>query len=217
MNGRRAARVTGVSGIGAVLSYSAATLLGGRLHPGYAHRSQAISELTAAGAPRRGLLACLYLTYNLLLGLFTAGAYLSAERTRLARIGWGLQLVNVLSGLLQVTTLRMDPIGTPLTKRGIGHFVAAGLSSLCTVVGTVIVGLAGRQEPKWRPLASFSVVSGIGITATGLVAAQSAARRSRVLGLWERGTIGLYLLWVLVLSVHALLRRPGGNGPKLSP
>jgi hypothetical membrane protein len=201
--------VAGLSGIGAVLVYVAGTVLGGRLRPQYSHRSQAISELTEAGAPHREVLARFYLAYNLLLGVFATGVFVSSERSRLFRVGWALQLVNGGSGLLQVTALRMDPIGAPLTRAGIGHFVGAGLSSLCTVLGTMIFGIASRSDAFWRPLAPFSVASGIAIVVTGVPAAVSATKRSRVMGLWERGTIGLFLLWVLVLSAYALIRRPG--------
>ena len=73
----------------------------------------------------------------------------------------------------------------------------------------MVFGLASRRDASWRPLAPFSVASGIAIVVTGVPAAVSATKRSRVMGLWERGTIGLSLLWVLVLSAYALIRRPG--------
>lgn len=154
------------------------------------------------------MLARFYLAYNVLLGVFATSVFLSSERSRLFTVGWVLQLVNCVSGRLQVTTFRMDPIGAPQTRAGIAHVVFAGLSSLCSLVGAFVIGFAGRREAFWRPLVPFSVASGIAIAVTGVPAAVSAATRSRVMGLFERCTIGLYLLWVLVLSAYALIRRP---------
>jgi Protein of unknown function (DUF998) len=160
------------------------------------------------GLPHRRVLARFYLAYNVLLRVFATSVFLSSERSRLFTVGWVLQVVNCVSGMLQVTAFRMDPIGAPQTRAGIAHVVCAGLSSLCSLVGAFVFGFAGRCGAFWRPLVPFSVASGIAIAVTGVPAAVSAATRSRVMGLFERCTIGLYLLWVLVLSTYALIRRP---------
>ena len=207
MRARSAPVATGLSGMAAVLTYAAGTALGGLLRPGYSHSAQAVSELTEAGAPHRRTLAAFYLVYNVLLGVFATGVLLSSSRSRLFRVGWTLQLVNCVSGVFQVTAFRMDPIGAPLSRAGLAHVVCAGLSSLCSVSGAFVVGVACRRDAFWRSLAPFSVACSLATIATGVPAAASATRRSRVMGLWERGTIGLYLLWVLVLSAYALIRR----------
>lgn len=211
MKERSAAVAAGVSGIGAVLAYVAATVLGGILRPGYSHISNDISVLTEAGAPHRTLLALLYGAYNILLGIFATALFLSSKRSRLFTVGWALMMLNGASGMLQVTALRRDPDGVPLTRMGIGHIAGASVSSLSTIVGALVVGSVFRRDAYWRPLSSFSLANGVAIILTGLIAAISTVRRSRFMGLFERVTIGLFLLWVLVLSCYALLLKRGAQ------
>jgi hypothetical protein len=125
----------------------------------HSHLSQAKSELTEAGALHRHAQARFYLAYNVLLAVFATSVFLSLERSWLFTVGWRFQVVNCVSGMLQVTAFRMDPIGAPQTKVGIAHFVFAGLSSLCGLVGAFVFGFASRREAFWRPLAPFSVAS----------------------------------------------------------
>jgi hypothetical protein len=204
VNGRRWLVAAGLGGIGAVLAYAGATVLGGILRPDYSHVSDDISKLAEEGAPHRKLLALLYGAYNLLLGLFATGLYRSSTRRRLYTIGWALLLVNCVSGLLQVTALRREPDGVPLTTAGKGHIAGAGISSLCTVDASWVLGLAFRRDAVWTPLSSFSLGSAMAVVATGLLAGASAATRSRFMGLFERITVGVFLLWVSVVSCLAL-------------
>lgn len=51
MNGRRGLVAAGLGGIGAVLAYAGATVLGSILRPDYWHVSDDISKLTEEGAP----------------------------------------------------------------------------------------------------------------------------------------------------------------------
>lgn len=158
------------------------------------------------------LLAPLFGAYNALVAAFATGLYLSWKRTCPFRIGWALMLANCISGVFQVTVLRRDPDGVPLTKRGIGHLVGAGISSLSTVIASLALSFAFRNDRFWQPLYGFSLGSGIAIVMTGLLAGVGAATRSRFMGLLERhpeGTrIGIFLQWVVVLSSFVLLRRP---------
>lgn len=206
MKGSSGVRLTALTGIGAVLTYVAATVLGGHLRPHYSHVSDDISKLTEAGAPHRRLLALLYGVYNLLLALFGTCLFLSSTRSRLFKIGLGLMLANCTSGVLQVTAFRRDPDGVPLTRAGKGHIAGAGISALCTVLESFAVGFAVRSDRFWRPLFGFSLATGFVIPVSGMVTAIKTVRGSKFMGLFERVTIGLSLLWVLVLSGYALIR-----------
>lgn len=195
-----------LSGIGAVLVYVATTILGGILRPHYSHVSDDISKLTEAGGVHRWPLAFMYGAYNLLLVRFAVAMLATSPRSRPFKLGAGLVAVNALSGMLQVTWFRRDPDGAPLTFSGKGHLTAAGVSAICTVLGSLTLGLAFRHNRLWRPLSGFSLIIGAAMPISGTVTSFSVLRRSRVMGLLERVTIGLSLLWVFTLSVYALVR-----------
>jgi uncharacterized protein DUF998 len=195
-----------LSGIGAVLVYVATTILGGILRPHYSHVSEDISKLTEAGGVHRWPLAFMYGTYNLFLARFAMALFQTSPRSRPFKVGAGLVVMNALSGILQVTWFCRDPDGAPSTFSGKGHLTAAGVSALCTVIGSLTLGFAFRHNRLWRPLSGFSLIVGAAIPISGAVTSISVLRRSRFMGLLERVTIGLSLLWVFTLSVYALLR-----------
>ena len=62
-----------LAGMAAPLVYAATVILGGLLTPDYSHVDQAISELTATGALRRGQVEMGFVFYNVLVVLFAVG------------------------------------------------------------------------------------------------------------------------------------------------
>jgi len=59
-----------------------------------------------------------------------------------------------------------------------------------------------------RPLARGSFVAGAAIVVTGPLTAFAVAANSPFEGVFERITIGLFLLWVWGISVYLLLYEP---------
>ena len=70
-------RILLLCGILAPLVYVTAVVLGGLLRPDYSHKSQAISELIASGAPNKLLLDPLFALYNLLTAAFGIGLFMA--------------------------------------------------------------------------------------------------------------------------------------------
>jgi hypothetical protein len=58
--------------------------------------------------------------------------------------------------------------------------------------------------PSWSSLSLFSFVIGVAIIITAPFAAGSAARGSVLQRLFERVTIGVFMLWVVVVSIYGL-------------
>jgi hypothetical protein len=194
------------SGLAAVAVYVSATILGGRLHPGYSHIRDSISELTASHAVDRVLLAALFVAYNALLAVFAWGCWRAAPRLRTLRNAFGLIVVTAASGIAQVTTFPQDSSGTPATTAGAAHIALAGLSAFGCVVTAVMYGVAFRRlrlrRSSWVPC--FAVAGFLLLV--GPLAAVNVG--GPLMGLYERLTIGAYLAWV-ALTCAALVRERG--------
>jgi hypothetical membrane protein len=202
-------RWSGVLGIAAALSYVVITIVGGVLDPTYSHLRQHVSDLTASGAPTRGVLAPLYVAYNLLVVGFAVGMYLASDRSRWQRAGLALLLVNALAGVMMVTPFPEDLGGAPTTWAGKGHVAFAALASLVIVLSSFTFGAAFRRSAGWRRLATFSTAVGAAFLILGPLAAVATAHRT-LAGLAERGPVGLFMLWLLVVGAHQL--GPGQPG-----
>lgn len=65
---------------------------------------------------------------------------------------------------------------------------------------------AFRRSAAWRPLArfSFAVAVAVGFAILGPLAAIATAAKSDLAGLAERGPIGLFIAWLVVVAWFAL-------------
>ena len=184
----------------------AATLGGSTLDPGYSQIRQHVSDLTATGATTWAALAPAYAVYNVLTLAFGVGLYRAVARTMLFKLGLAALTLNVVAGLLMITVYREDSGGTPITAAGTGHIVLAGVSSLSIVAVAIILGLAFRRTNGWRGLSTFSFAIAGGFLVLGPLAALASAKQSDLAGLAERGPIGLFILWLTVVGLYAIVR-----------
>jgi hypothetical protein len=198
-------RLAGFAGAGAALTYIGATVAGSVLDPLYSQIRQHVSDLTATGASTWAPLAPAYLAYNALVVGFAGTLYLASPRTGTWKIGTGLSAINAFAGVMMVTLFREDLGGVPTTAAGAGHLAFAGVSSLAIVATAVTYGIAFRRSPVWRPLAIFSFATAVGFGVLGPLAAIATAQGSAMAGLAERGPIGLFMLWLLVVGSYALV------------
>jgi len=212
-SGRKAGtlRRAGSFAAAAALVYIAATAAGSLLDPTYSQIRQHVSDLTATGASTWAALAPLYLLYNALAVGFAIELYRASPGGRLWKLGTALLVVNAFAGVMMVTLFREDIGGLPTTAAGAGHLVFAGLSSLVIVIDGFVYGVAFRRSASLRPLAEFSIAIGVGFAILGPLAAVATAQRSELAGLAERGPIGLFVLWLLVLGWYSLAVAPRAN------
>jgi hypothetical membrane protein len=195
-------RLLAVCGILAPLLYVFTVVLGGILTPHYSHVSNAISELIKAGAPYKTLLDPLFDLYNILIVLFAVGLYHVRNALRSYRAGAILLAATGVAGLLMTLFFPQDPRGTPLTFAGQMHIALAGVESAFTIVLVFLMGVAFRRDEHWSRFSTYSLVTGALIIITGVATAIATAQGSEILGLLERCTIGLFLLWVFVVAVQ---------------
>jgi hypothetical membrane protein len=182
------------------------TVLGGAIRPGYSHLAEAISELTAAGAPNKALLDPLYALYDLLALLFGIGVFLTIGRlvpgraVGLGRLGGALLIVGGLFTLAFIF-FPQDPGGPPVTFAGTVHLVLAGVVALASLLAILLLGLAARKAPRLRGYAVFSFVAdGVVLLAGSLTPVALSGGLSPYFGLIERTTIGAILLWTFVTA-----------------
>ena len=178
-NQRLVSIIAGSSGLAALLLMLAVQVAGGMLDSGYSQVSQYISELGAVDAPGRAWINYAgFLPIGLLLGIFTAGAYLKLAKTAAARLGWILvsgislayliasaapcdpgcptegsvrQSVHNLGALLEYLA---GSIGIAIAARSLHQlsshtFVQAGSYATVVVVLTAFVVMAGDAD-QWR-------------------------------------------------------------------
>ncbi len=188
-------------GIVAVLVYAGAVITGGILRPGYDHLSMAVSELIAAGSPNKPLLDGLFIGYNGLLILFAwaFGMCVRGEGRGLSVAGTVMLAVVGVLGLAMTIFFPMDTRGSAATLPGTIHLVLAGVLSLGSLLSILFVALGSRDHDAYWV---YSLVSFFLVLLTGAAAAYTASQASPWLGLAERLTIGLFLVWVFVTSVR---------------
>lgn len=199
---RRNFVATGTLGIAAVGLYVGATLLGGILDPQYSHVADAISELTGSTAPDRAVLAPLFIGYNLILLGFGYALFRAAAGGILFPVAVVLFAIGALSGIGQVTVFRTDSVGTAETTEGMIHLVLAGVSSVLCLAIAILYGMAFRGVPAVRRLSRYSFATAAGLVLTAPLAAGSIG--TAFMGLFERITIGVFMLWVVVVSSACL-------------
>ena len=111
-------------------------------------------------------------------------------------------LFLVITGLASILMwgFPMDSRGYPLTDQGKIHIILAATESLSTVIATLLFGVGLRKTE--HVLSKISLVTGLLLLITGPLAAIATAQNSPYMGLFERITIGVFLLWILVISKY---------------
>lgn len=208
-------------GVLSSLLYVAIDLVGGLSYPGYHFSSQAISELTAVGAPSASIVAPLYLVYDLLVLAFGIGVL----RTLLPRsqalrltgsflVAYGLIGLIVATGILGDEFFRMRLRGEGSLATDAPHIVLTGVLVLLLLLTIGTGAFAFGRRFRWYSLGTIVAMLGFGIV-TGFYATRLAqGLPTPGLGVFERIDVYLPMLWIGVLGV-ALLRQPGPA--RLSP
>ena len=210
-------RILPIFGLVAPLAYICAVTLGGVLSPGYSQVSQPISDLIAQSAPHKALLDRLFLVYNL--STLSFGALLIGSARRWipdtgrpwGTIGAATLVLEGLCGLLtQLFPEARGGIQSEITFTGRLHMAFAGLSSLSTMLAIAFLGIWCRRIPRLRKRAGWCFAAVGFIFLTGAVTAVAMASDSSYTGLFERLTIGGFLVW---LGAFALAMR-SAMGPE---
>ncbi len=182
-------------------------LVAAATYDGYSRLDQAVSELSAIGAPPRLFLQLTTPLFTALLVGFGVGIWRSGRHA--------LGAVVAAHGLIGVAWLffpmssRADMVPGETSANDLGHLVLTGLTVLLI---TAMIGLSAVTFGGWfRAYASVTVVV---VMVAGMLAGRASAGIAEGdptpwLGLLERTCIGGWLIWLAVVFV-GLLR---GRGP----
>lgn len=203
-----------VCGIVSSLLYLAMNVFVAMRWEGYSSASQTISELSAIGAPTRPLWVFLGSAYTLLVAAFGWGVWESARRNRPLRVVGGLMIASGIIGLAW----------PPMHQRAV---LAAGggtltdslhiVWSMVTVLFFMLaIGFGAAAFGKRFRL--YSIVTMVILVVFGALVGLDAPRVGANLptpwvGVWERISIGVFMLWVVVLAITLLRVRDAQDAP----
>jgi hypothetical protein len=199
------------SGIGSSATYVAANIVGALQGGDYSSINQTVSELTAIDAPSRPFALPLFVASDVLSLAFGIGVVASAGRNRPLRVGgWllvGVGVANMISPFTPMHTREVLAAGGG-TLTDTAHLVVLGTTTLL-IMGSMGFGAAALGKRFRR----YSIASLLTMLAAGSMGATQAADIGANLptplgGVYERISIGAYLLWMTVLAI-ALLRANG--------
>lgn len=186
------------------------------IHDGYSRRDQAISELSAVGAPAAAFLQAMAPIFSLLVIAFGIGVWKAAEQNRWLRVTGGILIAQALSWPLWLLFPMSSRAELAAGRGGINDTGHLGLTALAIVL--ILSQMGFSAAALGRRFAAFSVamavacvISGgvVGLLSSGIVAGQATPW----LGLIERITYGSWLAWMAGLGI-ILLRR---EFPRLQP
>lgn len=192
-------------GIAAPLLYAVMLVFVPMGWEGYSAASQTVSELSAIGAPTRPLWVALGIAYTVLVAAFGWGIWRSARGNRRLRVVGAVLIASATLGLFWPP---MHLRGTEPTLTDTLHIVWMMVSGLLTLVAMGVAAAALGKRFRVYCIASMA-----GLLATGAMTSVDAPNVAANLptpwiGVWERISIAVWMLWFAVLAV-TLLRRPG--------
>jgi hypothetical protein len=198
-----------LSGLASSLVYAAVNVAVPMTWDEYSIASQTVSELSAIGTPTRELWISLIVPYIVLFAAFGWGVLKSAGGNRWLRIAGWLILAYSAFNLYWPPMHRREVLATGGgTLTDTLHLVWAGVTVFLFVLimgfGAIALGRLFRV---------YTVVSVVALIVCGLMTSLDAPNVAENLpthwiGVWERVNIGVFLLWVAVLSI-CLMRLEG--------
>ena len=214
INGRRTTlrNILLASGIGASLVYVAANVFAALVYDGYSTVNQAVSELSAIDAPSRPLMVTFLILFGVLSLAFSAGVVWSAGQNRPLRItGWALVVVGSINMLAPLFPMHMR--GAEGTWTDTAHIIVTAANVLPFFVAMGFSAWAFGKRFRLYTLTTLATVIVFGIVAGSQGGAIGANEPTPWHGIYERISIGGYLLWMAVLAV-VLLRIPNRAAKK---
>lgn len=193
------------AGVVSSLLYVAMNIFMPMQWPDYNWTSQTVSELSAIGSPTRPVWTVLAVIYVLLVGGFGIGVRMAAGENR------RLKVVGTLIFIYGAFGLFWPPMHQrSLLAAGGGSFTdTMHLLWAAMTVLIMLSVLAVGATAMGRLFRLYSVITLVGMAAFGGLTGLNADRVGQdlptpLIGVWERLSIGLFLLWVMVLAAALL-------------
>jgi hypothetical protein len=175
----------------------------------YDASSQVVSELSAVGAPTRPVWVVLGLFYTVLITAFGRGVWMAAAGNR------RLQLAGIfiaLYGALGLIWPFAPMHARDVLAAGGGTFkdtLHIGLGAVTQVLYLLALAFAAAALGtafRLYSIATFFILFTFAIPTFRAVPLVGENQPTPLLGVWQRISIGVFLLWVIVLAVVLLVR-----------
>ena len=192
-------------GLGSSLVYAAINIAVPLKWHEYSAINQTVSELSAIGAPTRELWIAVVLPYIVLFAAFGWGVLRSANADRWLRVaGWLILLYSAFNAYWPPMHQREVLAAGGGTLTDTLHLVWAGVTVFLFVL--IMAPAAMASGPMFR---AYTVASGVALVLFGFLTSLGAANVGANLptpwiGVWERLNIGVFLVWIAVLSMSLL-------------
>jgi len=194
--------ILNAGGLIAPILWAVTIIYCGSYHPEYSHYRQFVSELGERGSSTENLM---WSGAFVLPGLMIVGfGLLLLDMFRHSKVAIGAAVLLVLSGIGQIGAgvFPCDPGGMPVDPSfsQMVHYVAAVLTMLCLIAAGFLCFITAPKVlcSRWfRWYALISAVSGL----LFLLMLWAAILSGESIGLFQRLSLGVLYLWVLVLSV----------------
>lgn len=199
-----------VCGILSSMLYAVMTAFIATLWPDYSSASQTISELSAIGAPTRSLWLLPAAIYTILVAAFGWGVWKSAGRSRGLRVaGASIVAYGSLGVLWPFAPMHLREVVAAGggTASDTFHLTLAGVTVVLMMVAMVSAATAFGPRFRLYSAASLVVLFACGALTFADAPKLAANLPTPWIGAWERINLGVFLVWVVVLSA-ALLRAP---------
>lgn len=183
--------------------YAAMLLAVPVLWTGYSSVSQTVSELSAIGAPTKSAWVHLGFVWTALYLAFGGGVWRSAGGSRALRVVAG---ALVLQGALGIFWPPMHLRGSEVTLTDTLHIAWTIMNGVLTLVAVGFAAVVLGRRFRRYSVATIVVLVVAGAVSGTYAAAIQANLPTPGVGIWERVDIGVWLLWIGVLSL-VLLRR----------
>jgi hypothetical protein len=185
-------------------------------YAGYSRLSQALSELSALGAPTRVFVTAMLPVWAALLVAFGVGVWMSARDRRALHVTGGLLMTAGIVGLLWARfpmTARADMVQAAVIPiNDAGHITLTAITGLLILAMIAFAAGAFGRGFRVYSLATAAVVliSGglTGVQATKLATGEPTPW----LGFLERVSVGAWLLWLVVLALGLMIEAPAPHG-----
>jgi hypothetical protein len=181
--------------------YVVIDLIGAHYYPGYDYSAQAISEMSALGAPTSALLAPFYRAWSLLFIAFAAGVWIVGKTRRPLR--WsaafmlGVAVVGSGFALFPMSQRSAEPTGSDTM-----HLVVAGAVMVLLSAAILIGGRAFGRGFRAYSGTTVAVMLLFSVLTMRDVPNLAADLPTPFMGLNERVSMAAWLLWMAVLSIR---------------
>ena len=205
-------RVLLVCGIAAAVWWVAIDVVGSFRYPVYSYVDQTISELSAIGAPTRTFMMTVSgIPYAVLMIAFGVGVWLvTGVRSRVGKIAGALLIIEAIFGyvggvLFPMATREVLAAGEETLRNRLHAPYGLGMPILFVLVTIVGSRLLGKRF-RWYSYATIAITLVTGFMVGMQVEQMQANEPTPLLGIIERITAYVPMLWIVVFAL-GLLRR----------